>query len=170
MGRAGRFGTKGLAITFVSSQEDSDVLNAVQGRFEVNISELPQKIEVSAYSKSSPLPQICYLRLSSTQWLPEPLKQDHGSAARLTRCLTCHVSESPQPRVVMLWRTLLLVILDNLENKDRGILKSSIASRASIHPPAVICKGYHLHAIEKNKIRLATIAPYTPIILHLDQS
>lgn len=30
VGRAGRFGTKGLAITFVSSKEDSDVLNAVQ--------------------------------------------------------------------------------------------------------------------------------------------
>ncbi|KAL9273305.1 DEAD-box ATP-dependent RNA helicase 15-like protein, partial [Drosera capensis] len=27
IGRAGRFGTKGLAITFVSSAEDSDVLN-----------------------------------------------------------------------------------------------------------------------------------------------
>lgn len=29
MGRAGRFGTKGLAITFVSSASDSDVLNQV---------------------------------------------------------------------------------------------------------------------------------------------
>ena len=35
VGRAGRFGTKGLAITFVSSPEDSEVLNAVQERFEV---------------------------------------------------------------------------------------------------------------------------------------
>lgn len=52
VGRAGRFGTKGLAITFVSSQSDSDVLNSVQDRFEVNISELPQKIEVSAYMAS----------------------------------------------------------------------------------------------------------------------
>lgn len=32
VGRAGRFGTKGLAITFVSSKEDSEVLNAVQVR------------------------------------------------------------------------------------------------------------------------------------------
>lgn len=29
VGRAGRFGTKGLAITFVSSASDSDVLNDV---------------------------------------------------------------------------------------------------------------------------------------------
>eukprot|EP00003_Mantamonas_plastica_P005664 TRINITY_DN1458_c0_g1_i1.p2 TRINITY_DN1458_c0_g1~~TRINITY_DN1458_c0_g1_i1.p2 ORF type:complete len:342 (+),score=147.31 TRINITY_DN1458_c0_g1_i1:332-1357(+) len=49
VGRAGRFGTKGLAITFVSSSEDSEVLNAVQERFEVNITELPDSIEVSSY-------------------------------------------------------------------------------------------------------------------------
>ncbi len=30
MGRAGRFGTKGLAITFVASETDSGVLNSVQ--------------------------------------------------------------------------------------------------------------------------------------------
>jgi hypothetical protein len=29
VGRAGRFGTKGLAITFVASQEDTNVLNQV---------------------------------------------------------------------------------------------------------------------------------------------
>ena len=29
VGRAGRFGTKGLAITFVSSEQDSQVLNMV---------------------------------------------------------------------------------------------------------------------------------------------
>lgn len=32
VGRAGRFGTKGLAITFVASQADSEVLNQVQVR------------------------------------------------------------------------------------------------------------------------------------------
>ena len=48
-GRAGRFGTKGLAITFVASPEDSQALNQVQERFEVNISELPENIEVSSY-------------------------------------------------------------------------------------------------------------------------
>lgn len=32
VGRAGRFGTKGLAITFVASETDSAVLNSVQVR------------------------------------------------------------------------------------------------------------------------------------------
>lgn len=49
VGRAGRFGTKGLGITFVSSAEDSQILNSVQERFEVNITELPAQIEVSTY-------------------------------------------------------------------------------------------------------------------------
>jgi len=49
VGRAGRFGTKGLGITFVSSSEDSDVLNQVQSRFEVNIGEMPEQIDVTSY-------------------------------------------------------------------------------------------------------------------------
>ncbi|GLT71723.1 hypothetical protein SLA2020_437210 [Shorea laevis] len=52
VGRAGRFGTKGLAITFVSSASDSDVLNQVQARFEVDIKELPESIDTSTYSKT----------------------------------------------------------------------------------------------------------------------
>ncbi|KAK7255254.1 hypothetical protein RIF29_28661 [Crotalaria pallida] len=49
VGRAGRFGTKGLAITFVSSTSDSEVLNQVQSRFEVDIKELPEQIDTSTY-------------------------------------------------------------------------------------------------------------------------
>jgi len=49
--RAGRFGTKGLAITFVSGENDVKVLNSVQDRFEVNITELPDEIGATAYSK-----------------------------------------------------------------------------------------------------------------------
>lgn len=52
VGRAGRFGTKGLAITFVSTKDDISVLNKVQERFEVNISELPESIDVSTYMAS----------------------------------------------------------------------------------------------------------------------
>ncbi|XP_060962623.1 DEAD-box ATP-dependent RNA helicase 15 isoform X2 [Cannabis sativa] len=52
VGRAGRFGTKGLAITFVSSAADSDVLNDVQERFEVDIKELPEQIDTSTYMPS----------------------------------------------------------------------------------------------------------------------
>jgi len=47
--RAGRFGTKGLAITFVSDEGDAKTLNEVQERFEVNITELPEEIDVASY-------------------------------------------------------------------------------------------------------------------------
>ncbi|KAK7260876.1 hypothetical protein RIF29_27175 [Crotalaria pallida] len=78
VGRAGRFGTKGLAITFVSCSTDVDVLNnntlgslhvwcdggtlemaddypilVVQSRFEVDIKQLPEQIDTSTYSMSS---------------------------------------------------------------------------------------------------------------------
>jgi len=49
VGRAGRFGTKGLAITFVGTEEDTGVLNSVQERFEVQIAECPDKIDPSTY-------------------------------------------------------------------------------------------------------------------------
>ena len=49
VGRSGRFGTKGLGITFVSSAEDSAILEQVQSRFEVEITELPEQIDVSTY-------------------------------------------------------------------------------------------------------------------------
>jgi ATP-dependent RNA helicase UAP56/SUB2 len=37
VGRAGRFGTKGLSISLVSSETDEEVLAAIQKRFEVEI-------------------------------------------------------------------------------------------------------------------------------------
>ena len=49
VGRAGRFGTKGLSISFISSKEDAEVLAAVQSRFEVNVSELPDQIDIASY-------------------------------------------------------------------------------------------------------------------------
>lgn len=49
--RAGRFGTKGLAVTFVSDEADAKTLNEVQDRFEVNVAELPEEIDISSYSK-----------------------------------------------------------------------------------------------------------------------
>jgi len=55
VGRAGRFGTKGLAISFISSPEDSEVLNQVQSRFEINITPLPETIDVSSYSMQASL-------------------------------------------------------------------------------------------------------------------
>ncbi|EIE84435.1 hypothetical protein G6F46_006201 [Rhizopus delemar] len=52
VGRAGRFGTKGLGITFVSDENDTEVLNDVQSRFEVNISPLPEDIDINTYMTS----------------------------------------------------------------------------------------------------------------------
>ena len=49
VGRAGRFGTKGLAITFIASEADSTVLNRVQERFDVCISEMPNDIDPKTY-------------------------------------------------------------------------------------------------------------------------
>ncbi|KAL1432838.1 hypothetical protein MTO96_013038 [Rhipicephalus appendiculatus] len=47
--RAGRFGTKGLALTFVADEQDARTLNEVQDRFDVNVSELPEEIDISSY-------------------------------------------------------------------------------------------------------------------------
>jgi len=52
VGRAGRFGTKGLAISFISSDKDGEVLNKVQERFVVKIEELPAQIDASTYITS----------------------------------------------------------------------------------------------------------------------
>jgi len=49
VGRAGRFGTKGLAITFITDEEDQKVLDEVQARFEVKVTALPDEIESSTY-------------------------------------------------------------------------------------------------------------------------
>ncbi|KAI8082574.1 ATP-dependent RNA helicase uap56 [Gilbertella persicaria] len=52
VGRAGRFGTKGLGITFVSDEKDTVVLNDVQSRFEINISPLPEEVDINTYMTS----------------------------------------------------------------------------------------------------------------------
>jgi len=51
VGRAGRFGTKGLAITFCnsSSKEDAEIVDDVQQRFQVSITELPDTLDTSTY-------------------------------------------------------------------------------------------------------------------------
>jgi ATP-dependent RNA helicase UAP56/SUB2 len=49
VGRAGRFGTKGLAISFVSSAADEAALGDVQKRFAVEIPVLPDGIDSKSY-------------------------------------------------------------------------------------------------------------------------
>merc|ERR1712224_1027061 len=52
VGRAGRFGTEGLAISFVATDEDQEVLKKVQERFEVNIDTMPSQIDTTSYLNS----------------------------------------------------------------------------------------------------------------------
>lgn len=47
VGRAGRFGTKGLAITFAANDEENKILKDIQDRFAVKISDLPDTIDTS---------------------------------------------------------------------------------------------------------------------------
>jgi superfamily II DNA/RNA helicase len=64
VGRAGRFGTKGLGITFVSSQQDSEVLNQVQERFDVDIKPLPDKIDSRWATETDAIGIVCHVKLS----------------------------------------------------------------------------------------------------------
>merc|ERR1712170_106623 len=47
--RAGRFGTKGLAISFIADDEDEKIQKSVQERFEVTVTELPEEMDISTY-------------------------------------------------------------------------------------------------------------------------
>ncbi|KAI9817955.1 MAG: Suppressor of the cold-sensitive snRNP biogenesis mutant brr1-1 [Phylliscum demangeonii] len=50
VGRAGRFGTKGLSISFVSSEQDQEVLKSIEKRFEVALPEFPEEgIDAASY-------------------------------------------------------------------------------------------------------------------------
>lgn len=50
VGRAGRFGTKGLSISFISSDEDETVLKAIEARFEAKVPEYPAEgVDSSTY-------------------------------------------------------------------------------------------------------------------------
>eukprot|EP00030_Apusomonadida_sp_AF-17_P004429 a509855_89.p2 GENE.a509855_89~~a509855_89.p2 ORF type:complete len:439 (+),score=228.26 a509855_89:36-1319(+) len=49
VGRAGRFGGKGLTVTFVASESDTELLNKVQERFLVNLTPLPDVVDPNLY-------------------------------------------------------------------------------------------------------------------------
>lgn len=53
VGRAGRFGTKGLTVSFVSSDNDKKVLSEIQSRFVVKIQAYPTSghVDAAAHSK-----------------------------------------------------------------------------------------------------------------------
>jgi len=49
VGRAGRFGTKGLTVGFTTTPEDEDILKQVEARFVVSVPELPATVDPSTY-------------------------------------------------------------------------------------------------------------------------
>jgi len=49
VGRAGRFGTKGLGVSFISTSEEQTVLDNVQSRFEVKVEPLPNEVDSNTY-------------------------------------------------------------------------------------------------------------------------
>ncbi|ORY12323.1 P-loop containing nucleoside triphosphate hydrolase protein [Clohesyomyces aquaticus] len=50
VGRAGRFGTKGLSISFVSSDHDQEILKTIEERFSVALPEFPEEgIDAGSY-------------------------------------------------------------------------------------------------------------------------
>jgi len=52
VGRAGRFSTKGLAISFVTTAEDQEVLDQVRKKFVVDLPEMPESIDSATYMTS----------------------------------------------------------------------------------------------------------------------
>ena len=51
VGRAGRFGTNGLAISFISNNDEAKIMEQVQLKFKVEIPTLPDFIDKSLYMK-----------------------------------------------------------------------------------------------------------------------
>ena len=51
VGRAGRFGTKGLSITFAASDEDKKTMQEIQDKFVIKVKQLPDQVDSSSYSK-----------------------------------------------------------------------------------------------------------------------
>ena len=49
VGRAGRYNTKGIAITFVTTEDDKKVLEEIQTRFELKIEQLPATIDETTF-------------------------------------------------------------------------------------------------------------------------
>lgn len=49
VGRAGRFGTKGLGVSFISTSDERTVLEQIQNRFEVKVEPLPNEVDTNTY-------------------------------------------------------------------------------------------------------------------------
>ncbi|KAI1723192.1 DEAD/DEAH box helicase domain-containing protein [Ditylenchus destructor] len=102
--RAGRFGTKGLAITFVSDETDAQTLNSVQDRFDVTISELPDEIDVGSYIEGMSN-EKAKQQQQGTEWvefketslddIPPKLDQRRGNAEKVPKIDPLSLNEVP---------------------------------------------------------------------------
>lgn len=68
VGRAGRFGTKGLAISFVTTEEDQKRMEEVQMKFAVDVPPLPDTIDKSLYMNYCCLRGKQFVRNSLDSW------------------------------------------------------------------------------------------------------
>ena len=50
VGRAGRYNTKGIAISMITSEEDKKVLEEIQSRFELEVEQLPSNVEECSFN------------------------------------------------------------------------------------------------------------------------
>ena len=77
VGRAGRFGTKGLSISFVSSEGDQEVLKSIQKRFEVALPYVPSRF-LSCFLRdvlTCPSPTVNSPKVASTRPPTWPTRQ-----------------------------------------------------------------------------------------------
>ena len=51
VGRAGRFGGKGITITFIAEKEEQETFDEIQRRFLIKAEPLPAEIDPSTYRK-----------------------------------------------------------------------------------------------------------------------
>lgn len=51
VGRCGRFGTRGITVTFIADDEDQKVFDDIQKRFLIKAENLPDKIDPNTYRK-----------------------------------------------------------------------------------------------------------------------
>lgn len=89
VGRAGRFGTKGLAISFVSSDDDKKVLSAIGTRFEVAIPYVhspPPLYNQCAWANNITVSSPRKALMPAATWLRRPLRT--GSRGKLSELTT----------------------------------------------------------------------------------
>lgn len=58
VGRAGRYNTKGIAVSFVSSEEDKKMLKDIEETYKITIAEMPKKIDENDLRKLNRISEL----------------------------------------------------------------------------------------------------------------